>query len=81
MKTGYLTTTVVVAGLVLASCGSTRTERGISGAAIGTAGGLSVAALTSVGAVTGGVVGAAVGAVAGAFIASDKLNLGEPVWQ
>ena len=56
-------------GLGLAACGTNRTDRALSGAAIGGAGGAvvgGVASGTVGGAVAGGAIGAAGGAIVGA---------------
>ncbi|MDX2233414.1 MAG: hypothetical protein NW200_02845 [Hyphomonadaceae bacterium] len=64
---------VAAAPLVLGACGTTVSQRALSGAAIG-AGTGAVAGPIGVG--TGAVVGGAVAVVTPA----DKVNLGKPVW-
>lgn len=70
-----------VAGLVLAGCGSTQTERGISGAGIGAGGGAIGNAALGGSAATGALLGGAAGAAAGVFTDEDDVNLGDPIWK
>lgn len=62
--------TIAVAGL--AACGSTKTERGVTGAGIGGAAGYAVGAP---------VLGAAAGGATGVFTDEEDLDLGEPIWE
>jgi len=60
--------------LALAACGTTMSDRALSGAAIG----------AGTGAVVGPVgigAGALVGGAVGVIVPPEKVNLGEPVWQ
>lgn len=62
-------------GLGLAACGTTRSDRALSGAAIGGAGGAVIGGVASHsvgGAVAGGVIGAAGGAIVGAATAPRR---------
>jgi osmotically inducible lipoprotein OsmB len=72
-------TSVAVAALFLAGCGTSPGERGLSGAMIGAGAGAIIG-----GAAGNPALGAAAGAVAGGVIgaATDPcdLNLGDPVW-
>lgn len=73
---------VCVAAFALAACGSTPTDRGLSGGAIGAASGAIAGALIpglSVG--TGAAIGAGVGVLSGVLTDERQLNLGKPVWQ
>jgi hypothetical protein len=63
---------LAIALLGLAACGSTPTERGITGAGIGGAAGAAVGAP---------ITGAVVGGAAGVFTDKDDINLGEPIWK
>ena len=76
--------TNVVAALALASmvaaCGSSRTDRTLSGAGIGAAGGAAVGAVTGGNPLTGALLGGAVGAAAGGLTDEDDFNLGDPIW-
>lgn len=58
--------------LVLAGCGSTPLERGVTGAGLGAAGGYAVGAPAA---------GAVIGGAAGALTDRDDINLGEPIWK
>ncbi len=69
------------AALLIAACGTTPQERGISGAGIGAAGGAIVGALTGLTVLEGALIGTGLGAAAGVFTDEKKLNLGEPIWK
>jgi hypothetical protein len=60
--------------LMIAACGTTKSQRGLSGAAIGGGVGL-------VGGPGGIVVGAAVGATVGVLTDKEDIYLGEPIWE
>jgi osmotically inducible lipoprotein OsmB len=77
-----LTTSGIVfcAALAVAACGSTKMDRGLSGAGIGAAGGALAGALVG-SPVTGAVLGGAAGAATGVFTDSDQIDLGKPVWK
>lgn len=71
---------VVCVALALGACGTSKTDRGLSGAGIGAAaGGLGGLLVGSPG--TGAVLGAAAGGAAGVFTDSDQIDLGKPVWK
>jgi osmotically inducible lipoprotein OsmB len=70
----------VLATLALSACGTTQSDRAISGGLIGAGAGAAVGAATGSTA-TGAAIGGVVGAVAGAAIDPCKLNLGDPVWK
>lgn len=61
------------AALALAACGTTNSQRGLSGAAIGAGVGL-------LGGPIGVAAGAALGAGTGILTDKDDIYLGEPVW-
>ncbi len=69
------------AALMIAACGTTPQERGISGAGIGAAGGAIIGALTGLTVLEGALIGTGLGAAAGVFTDENKLNLGEPLWK
>ncbi|MEL6278724.1 MAG: ornithine acetyltransferase [Pseudomonadota bacterium] len=73
--------TGIVAALVLATavgaCGTTHTERAISGGAIGAGAGAVGAAVLGGSVGTAAVVGGAVGAVAGAVTDKSDIDLGD----
>lgn len=65
----------------LAGCGSSTTDRALSGAALGGAAGAGVSAVTGGSVLGGAVIGGAVGAAAGALTSEKDVNLGRPVWR
>ncbi len=69
------------AALLIAACGTTPQERGISGAGIGAAGGAIIGALTGLTVLEGALIGTGLGAAAGVYTDEKKLNLGEPLWK
>lgn len=72
---------LIVAAVLVAGCGSTPEDRGISGAGLGAAGGAIVGALSSVSIFHGALIGAVVGGVAGVVTDKDTIDLGEPAWK
>lgn len=66
---------------LLAACGSSPTDRAISGAGIGAATGATGSALTGGDPATGALVGGAVGGAAGALTDSRDIYLGRPIWR
>lgn len=80
MKLVSLATLAAVALFALSACGSSTSDRAISGAGIGAgAGALGGLLLGSPG--TGALIGGAVGAGAGALTNENQINLGKPVWK
>lgn len=71
---------VLVAGLALAGCGETKSDRALSGGALGAAGGAAVGAMTG-SPLTGALIGGAGGAAAGALTNKNDIDLGKPVWR
>lgn len=72
-----MTALAALAPLALAACGSTPTERGISGGAIGAGVGAAGSAVTGGSAGTGALIGGAAGAAAGALTDEDTVDLGD----
>ncbi len=66
--------------LTLAGCGTTTSDRALSGAGIGAAGGAIIGAMTG-SAATGALIGAAAGGLTGAVTDPCQLNLGSPFWK
>ena len=65
---------------VLSACGTSTSDRALSGAGIGA--GVGALGGWMVGAPAGGaLIGGAVGAGAGALTDKDQINLGKPVWR
>jgi peptidoglycan hydrolase-like protein with peptidoglycan-binding domain len=75
------TSLLCVAGLLLSACGSSTTDRGISGAGIGAAAGTVVGAVTGLSLVQGALIGAAAGGITGVATDKSQVNLGDPVWK
>lgn len=69
-----------VAVLSLSACGSTTSDRAISGAGIG-AGVGAVGGLLIGDPLTGALIGGAVGGGAGALTDQNQINLGKPIWR
>ncbi len=69
------------AALLIAACGTTPEERGLSGAGIGAVGGAIIGAVTGLTGLEGALIGTGLGAAAGVFTDEKKLNLGEPIWK
>ena len=69
-----------ILGLILSACGSSTTDRALSGGGIGAAAGAGTAAVTGGNPITGGLLGGAAGAAAGALTDEDDINLGDPFW-
>lgn len=67
--------------LFIASCGSTKTDRALSGGAIGAGAGALGGAVTGGDPLTGAVIGGAAGAATGAVTDKDDLDLGDPAWK
>jgi hypothetical protein len=70
-----------LAALSLSACGTSQTDRGLSGAGIGAATGAVIGGVTGGSVGTGAVVGAVVGGVVGATTTKDDINLGKPIWK
>ena len=66
--------------LMLAACGTSTTDRALSGGGIGAAAGAGTAAVTGGSPITGGLLGGAAGAAIGGLTDEDDVNLGDPVW-
>jgi osmotically inducible lipoprotein OsmB len=80
MKIIAIALVAAAALITLAACGSSTSDRAISGAGIGAgvgaAGGLLLGSP-----VEGALIGGAVGAGAGALTSQDQIDLGKPVWK
>jgi hypothetical protein len=81
MSLRLITGTLCIAALVgLSACGESRTDRALSGGAIGAgAGAIGGALLGAPG--TGALLGGAAGAAAGGLTDKDDIDLGKPVWR
>ena len=74
-------TAIILLSLTLAGCGSSRTDRALSGGAIGAGAGAVGSSLFGGDPLTGAVIGGAVGAGTGAVTHKDDIDLGDPVWK
>ncbi len=72
---------LLVLSLVLAACGTSQQDRGLSGAGIGAAGGAVVGAVTGLSVLQGALIGTGIGVAAGLLTDSEDVNLGEPIWK
>lgn len=72
---------VVAIGLALAGCGTSTTDRALSGGALGAAGGGALGAVTGVNPLTGALLGGAAGAATGALTNPSDIDLGKPIWK
>lgn len=78
----FLSMTIATAlALSISACGSSTSDRAISGGALGAGVGAVGSSLTGGSAVTGALVGGAVGAGAGALTKEKDVNLGKPLWR
>ena len=69
-----------MAALALGACGQSKSDRAISGGAIGAGVGAVGGALTG-NTLGGAVIGGAAGAATGALTDEDQINLGKPAWK
>ena len=65
----------------VSGCGSTATERGVTGGAIGAGAGAAGAAITGGSPAGGALLGGAAGAATGILTDREDLDLGDPVWK
>jgi osmotically inducible lipoprotein OsmB len=72
---------LLAAGALLAACGSTTTDRALSGGGIGAGIGAGTAAVTGGNVLGGAAIGAAAGAAGGALTDESDVNLGKPLWK
>lgn len=72
--------TLMIAGATLSACGQSKSDRAISGGAIGAGVGAVGGALTG-NPLGGAVIGGAAGAATGALTDEDQINLGKPAWK
>lgn len=71
----------LIAGLGLAGCGETKTDRALSGGAMGAGAGALGGAVLGGSPATGALLGGAAGAAGGALTDPDDVNLGKPLWK
>ena len=81
-KHTLITGSIILSALIgLTGCGHTQFDRGMSGAAIGSATGATVGVLTGMTIGQGVLLGAAGGAIVGLATNSGQINLGKPFWR
>lgn len=80
MNSITLATVASLCLLALGACGTSTTDRAVSGGAIGAGAGAVGGALIG-SPVAGAVLGGAAGAAAGAVTDSDDVDLGKPIWR
>lgn len=76
----FLIASALGASLFAAGCGTTTSDRALSGGLLGAAGGAAIGSVTG-SAGKGALIGAAVGAGAGALTRPEDVNLGTPAWR
>lgn len=81
MKKIIATTSLVLALGTLAACGSSTSDRALSGAGIGAATGAGAAAVTGGSVGQGALIGGVIGGAAGGLTKEEDVNLGKPVWR
>ena len=67
--------------LLLAACGESKLDRGLSGAAIGAGAGAAGSAATGGNILGGATLGGAAGGATGVLTDDDDLDLGDPLWR
>lgn len=72
---------LILVSMALTACGTTPTERGLSGAGIGASAGAVLGAVTGLSVLQGVVIGAAAGGLTGALTDKSQINLGNPIWK
>ena len=75
------TIVIVTALTLLTACGESKTDRALSGGAIGAGVGAVSGAVIGGSPGVGAVVGGAVGAAAGGMTDKKDIDLGKPVWR
>lgn len=78
---GVAPAALFASAFLLAACGSSTGDRGLSGAGIGAAAGTALGAVTGLGIVEGALIGAGAGGLTGALTDEDTINLGKPWWE
>lgn len=73
----FTLSTLCVMSLSLAACGTSKTERGLSGAGIGAGVGAAGAAVTGGNVMGGAAVGGAIGGATGVLTDKDDIDLGD----
>jgi osmotically inducible lipoprotein OsmB len=71
---------LMATSLFVAGCGTSTTDRALSGGLLGAGAGAAIGSMSG-NTGQGALIGAAVGAAAGAIVPADQVNLGDPVWR
>jgi osmotically inducible lipoprotein OsmB len=71
----------MIIGLLLAACGTSTSDRAISGGGIGAAAGAGASAIAGGSPLTGALLGGAAGAATGALTNEKQIDLGKPIWK
>jgi osmotically inducible lipoprotein OsmB len=66
--------------LAVAACGTTTSDRAISGAGLGAGGGAAIGAIAG-DPLTGALIGGAAGGLGGALTDPEDIDLGQPLWR
>ncbi|MBC7952162.1 MAG: hypothetical protein H7Z12_10160 [Rhodospirillaceae bacterium] len=72
---------LLAAAALLSACGTSKTDRALSGGGIGAGLGAGTAAVTGGNILGGAAIGGAAGAAGGALTDQDDLDLGKPLWK
>jgi hypothetical protein len=81
MRTVWVVAAAALLSVSIGGCGTSKTERGITGGAIGAGVGAAGAAITGGSAAGGAALGGAAGAATGILTDEDDFNLGDPLWK
>lgn len=81
MKRIVFVTAASVSLLLLGACGTSTTDRAVSGAALGAGAGAVGGAVLGGSPLTGAAIGGAVGGTIGALTDSNDINVGRPIWR
>jgi osmotically inducible lipoprotein OsmB len=74
-------TALVFTIMLLAACGTSTSDRAISGGGIGAAAGAGTSAIVGGSPLTGALLGGAAGAATGALTNEHQIDLGKPIWK
>ena len=77
---GPAASAIMLACLVLSACGTTTSDRAVSGGLLGAGTGAIIGSVTG-SAGNGALIGGLGGAAIGALTSSRDINLGEPIWR
>lgn len=81
MNRTFIGLSAAAAMLALSACGTSTTDRALSGGGLGAAAGGALGAVTGGSVVGGALLGGAAGAAAGALTKPDDVDLGKPAWR